>query len=193
MLRINAMFGWLLRELGYEVTDLVARFWRDEVVLPPMRRHHVLKVKAEGAVYLCDVGVGGVPRDRSLCWRRIWSRSEATSLLLPAGRAVRLVSRRAEEGRMEAGLLVHGGAAVCERLCVRQLLVPVRAGITVPRGSEAGDLYAGRTAYRAPDGRFGSSSNGEVTVLDAGDAGGIRRAFGVIWPFDSRAGCRQRS
>ncbi|NBD26959.1 arylamine N-acetyltransferase family protein [Paenibacillus glycinis] len=61
---LNAMFGWLLRELGYPVTDLVARFWRDETVLPPMRRHHVLRVEAEGAVYLCDVGVGGaVPRE----------------------------------------------------------------------------------------------------------------------------------
>jgi arylamine N-acetyltransferase len=57
---LNALFGWLLRELGYEVTDLVARFWRDETELPPKRRHHVLKVEAEGASYLCDVGVGGV-------------------------------------------------------------------------------------------------------------------------------------
>lgn len=60
---LNALFGWLLRELGYSVTDLVARFWRDESNLPPKRRHHVLKVEAEGANYLCDVGVGGiVPR-----------------------------------------------------------------------------------------------------------------------------------
>lgn len=57
---LNALFGWLLRELGYKVTDLVARFWRDETELPPKRRHHVLKVEAEGASYLCDVGVGGV-------------------------------------------------------------------------------------------------------------------------------------
>ncbi|WP_219838213.1 arylamine N-acetyltransferase [Paenibacillus sp. R14(2021)] len=63
---LNALFGWLLRELGYEVTDLVARFWRDEVVFPPMRRHHVLKVEAEDAAYLCDVGVGGVVPRRSL-------------------------------------------------------------------------------------------------------------------------------
>ncbi|SFJ15657.1 N-hydroxyarylamine O-acetyltransferase [Paenibacillus sp. UNC496MF] len=60
---LNALFGWLLRELGYPVTDYVARFWRDETALPPKRRHHVLKVEAEGAFYLCDVGVGGaVPR-----------------------------------------------------------------------------------------------------------------------------------
>lgn len=60
---LNALFGWLLRELGYPVTDFVARFWRDEPNLPPKQRHHVLKVEAQGSFYLCDVGVGGiVPR-----------------------------------------------------------------------------------------------------------------------------------
>ncbi|GGD82942.1 arylamine N-acetyltransferase family protein [Paenibacillus nasutitermitis] len=60
---LNALFGWLLRELGYVVTDLFARFWRDETNAPPKRRHHVLRVEAEGSTYLCDVGVGGiVPR-----------------------------------------------------------------------------------------------------------------------------------
>ncbi|TBL78606.1 arylamine N-acetyltransferase family protein [Paenibacillus thalictri] len=60
---LNALFGWLLRELGYPVTDLFARFWRDEPNPPPKRRHHVLKVEAAGNFYLCDVGVGGiVPR-----------------------------------------------------------------------------------------------------------------------------------
>lgn len=60
---LNALFGWLLRQLGYPVTDYVARFWRDETQLPPKRRHHVMKVEAEGVSYLCDVGVGGiVPR-----------------------------------------------------------------------------------------------------------------------------------
>ncbi len=57
---LNALFGWLLRELGYEVTDYVARFWRDEANPPPKRRHQVLGVKAEGEMYLCDVGVGGI-------------------------------------------------------------------------------------------------------------------------------------
>ena len=57
---LNAMFGWLLRELGFTVTDYFARFWRDEPITPPMRRHHVLQVELEGVRYLCDVGVGGV-------------------------------------------------------------------------------------------------------------------------------------
>ncbi|RJG25607.1 arylamine N-acetyltransferase [Paenibacillus thiaminolyticus] len=60
---LNALFGWLLRELGYPVTDLMARFWRDEPNLPPKRRHQVLQVRAGQETYLCDVGVGGiVPR-----------------------------------------------------------------------------------------------------------------------------------
>lgn len=63
---LNALFGLLLRELGYPVTDLFARFWRDEPNAPPKRRHQVLKVEAEGASYLCDVGVGGIVPRRPL-------------------------------------------------------------------------------------------------------------------------------
>ncbi|MCU6711299.1 arylamine N-acetyltransferase [Paenibacillus sp. J5C_2022] len=60
---LNALFGWLLRQLGYTVHDRVARFWRQEQNMPPKRRHQVLKVEAEGEFYLVDVGVGGiVPR-----------------------------------------------------------------------------------------------------------------------------------
>lgn len=60
---LNALFRWLLEEVGYPVTSLMARFWRDEPNPPPKRRHHVLRVEAEGRSYLCDVGVGGiVPR-----------------------------------------------------------------------------------------------------------------------------------
>lgn len=57
---LNALFSWLLRELGFTVTDYFARFWRDEPELPPKRRHHVLKVVTEGKSFLCDVGVGGI-------------------------------------------------------------------------------------------------------------------------------------
>lgn len=63
---LNALFGWLLRELGYPVTDFMARFWRDEPNPPPKRRHRVLKVEAEGSMYLCDVGVGGIVPRRPL-------------------------------------------------------------------------------------------------------------------------------
>ncbi|MCR2807534.1 arylamine N-acetyltransferase family protein [Paenibacillus soyae] len=63
---LNALFGWLLRELGYDVRSYFARFWRDEADTPPKRRHHVLRVEAEGSVFLCDVGVGGVVPRRPL-------------------------------------------------------------------------------------------------------------------------------
>ncbi len=60
---LNALYKWLLEELGYSTISLFSRFWRDEPNTPPKRRHHVLKVEAEGEFYLCDVGVGGiVPR-----------------------------------------------------------------------------------------------------------------------------------
>ncbi|MBE9918238.1 arylamine N-acetyltransferase [Paenibacillus donghaensis] len=63
---LNALFGWLLEELGFQVTRYFARFWRDEPNPPPMRRHHVLRVKAEGQSYICDVGVGGIVPARPL-------------------------------------------------------------------------------------------------------------------------------
>ena len=59
---LNALFAWLLKNLGYSVTDCMARFLRDETTIP-MRRHRVLKVACGEGEYLCDVGVGGiVPR-----------------------------------------------------------------------------------------------------------------------------------
>ncbi|MEG0768104.1 MAG: arylamine N-acetyltransferase [Clostridia bacterium] len=56
---LNELFGWLLRTLGYEVTDYFARFLSDEPSIP-MRRHHVLGVSVPGEMerWLCDVGVG---------------------------------------------------------------------------------------------------------------------------------------
>lgn len=56
---LNGLFGWLLRQLGYPVTDWFARYLRDEPTLPA-RRHRVLRVEAEGQVWVADVGVGGV-------------------------------------------------------------------------------------------------------------------------------------
>jgi len=55
---LNALFAWLLRELGFKVTDYMARFLLNEPEIP-MRRHRVLSVlTADGQCYLCDVGVG---------------------------------------------------------------------------------------------------------------------------------------
>jgi len=55
---LNALFAWLLRSIGFEVTDLMARFLFREGDIIPMRRHRVLKVSIEGTDYLADVGVG---------------------------------------------------------------------------------------------------------------------------------------
>ena len=54
---LNGVFGALLRELGFEVTDCMARFLKNESEIP-MRRHRVLKVKSDDGLFLCDVGVG---------------------------------------------------------------------------------------------------------------------------------------
>jgi len=62
---LNAMFAWLLRSLGFGVTDFMARWLRDETEIP-MRRHRVLKVTCDSGEYLCDVGVGGVVPRRPL-------------------------------------------------------------------------------------------------------------------------------
>ncbi len=60
---LNGSFGNLLRELGYGVTDLAARYLRGESTIP-MRRHRVLKVQASDGVWLCDVGIGEIcPRE----------------------------------------------------------------------------------------------------------------------------------
>ena len=55
---LNGLFAWLLEQLGFPVTQFMARFLRDETGIP-MRRHRVLRVEAEGQPWLCDVGVGG--------------------------------------------------------------------------------------------------------------------------------------
>lgn len=56
---VNELFGSLLRSLGYGVTDLFGRFLRGESGIP-MRRHHVLMVRAQDddVPWLADVGVG---------------------------------------------------------------------------------------------------------------------------------------
>jgi len=54
---LNGLFAWLLRRMGYNVTEHFARYLRDEPALP-MRRHRVMLVETEGVQYLCDVGIG---------------------------------------------------------------------------------------------------------------------------------------
>ncbi len=55
---LNRLFGILLRTLGFQVTDYVARYLRDADGIPK-RRHQVLRVRtADKKEFLCDVGVG---------------------------------------------------------------------------------------------------------------------------------------
>ena len=59
---LNALFAWLLREIGFTVTEHFARYLRNEPALPK-RRHRTLGVECAGKLYLCDVGVGEpIPR-----------------------------------------------------------------------------------------------------------------------------------
>ena len=55
---LNGLFGWLLRELGYKVTDYLGRYIRGEKLDVPMRRHRILKVELPEGDYLADVGIG---------------------------------------------------------------------------------------------------------------------------------------
>jgi arylamine N-acetyltransferase len=54
---LNGAFKALLCGLGFDVTDCMARFLKNETQIP-MRRHRVLKVRCGDGLYLCDVGVG---------------------------------------------------------------------------------------------------------------------------------------
>ena len=53
---LNGIFGWLLRDLGFEVHDYMGRYLRGEEGIP-MRRHRVLRVVGESGEYICDVGI----------------------------------------------------------------------------------------------------------------------------------------
>lgn len=57
---LNGLFAWLLRELGFPVTEFFARFLRDADPGIPQRRHRVLLVTVPEGDYIADVGVGGV-------------------------------------------------------------------------------------------------------------------------------------
>ena len=56
---LNGLIAWLLKALGYQVTEYAARYLRGESSIP-MRRHRVMKVEATDGVWICDVGIGEV-------------------------------------------------------------------------------------------------------------------------------------
>lgn len=55
---LNGLFSWLLKRLGFQVTEYYGRYLDGEPIEMPMRRHRILRVDLEGTVYIADVGVG---------------------------------------------------------------------------------------------------------------------------------------
>jgi len=56
---LNGLLTYMLREMGYIVTERFARYLRGESEIP-MRRHRVVIVHMDDGDYLCDIGVGQV-------------------------------------------------------------------------------------------------------------------------------------
>ena len=55
---LNALFNWLLNEIGFTIQNYFARFLLNKTCEIPMRRHRVMKIEIDGAYYIADVGVG---------------------------------------------------------------------------------------------------------------------------------------
>ena len=56
---LNSLYGAVLREIGFDITPLLARVWlRDPAQVPP-RNHMLHVVKIDGITYTTDVGFGG--------------------------------------------------------------------------------------------------------------------------------------
>ncbi len=56
---LNTLFGWLLRELGYDLEFRMGRVWlRDPGKVPP-RNHGTHVVHLQGRTVITDVGFGG--------------------------------------------------------------------------------------------------------------------------------------
>jgi len=91
----NTLFAAALEALGFGVTKLAARV-RTGTRRPPPRTHLVLRVQAEGAAWLADVGFGGLgplrpipfapgePPDQQFGWRYRLAR-EGPELVLELG------------------------------------------------------------------------------------------------------------
>ena len=60
---LNILFSWLLRELGFSVTNRYAQFWRNVDANTPLKdvpMHQLLIVTFAGISYITDVGVGAL-------------------------------------------------------------------------------------------------------------------------------------
>ena len=64
---LNALFNWLLCEIGFKTKSYFARFLLDEPdITLVMRRHRIMCVEIDGEYYLTDVGVGAITPERPL-------------------------------------------------------------------------------------------------------------------------------
>ena len=57
---LNGLFAWLLRQLGFQVTEFFGRWLIGEPLAVPKRRHRILLVELPEGRYLADAGVGRV-------------------------------------------------------------------------------------------------------------------------------------
>ncbi|MEK3728545.1 MULTISPECIES: arylamine N-acetyltransferase [Lysinibacillus] len=60
---LNILFSWLLRELGFSVTNRYAQFWRNVAEDTPTEEipmHQLLLINEGGQTYISDVGVGAL-------------------------------------------------------------------------------------------------------------------------------------
>lgn len=56
---LNGLLSYMLREMGFTVTERFARYLRGETEIP-MRRHRVSIVSLADGNYMCDIGVGQI-------------------------------------------------------------------------------------------------------------------------------------
>jgi N-hydroxyarylamine O-acetyltransferase len=64
---LNALFNWLLCEIGFKTVSYFARFLLDEPDISlVMRRHRIMRVEIDGEYYITDVGVGSIVPERPL-------------------------------------------------------------------------------------------------------------------------------
>ena len=64
---LNALYNWLLCEIGFKTVSYFARFLIDESdISRVMRRHRIMRVEIDGEYYIGDVGVGVIAPERPL-------------------------------------------------------------------------------------------------------------------------------
>lgn len=97
---LNGLFGWLLRKLGYEVTEFFARWHFGESAPIPFRRHRILKVCAEGRFFLADAGVGCPCPQKPLLFQEslIQERNGDLYRLIRDNRFCWMVQKKTEDG-----------------------------------------------------------------------------------------------